>query len=108
MAMLGDKDMPQAIVQTVIYAAYSELTLEWWAAWVWKLVQQHVDVTDKLVSQELRQVLEQWVEQLLTKLGAHVGVTLIGHQAVVNLEHLVTVITGQNVVQVDQVKVDQD
>jgi|TARA_R110000823_G_scaffold214211_1_gene344079 hypothetical protein len=56
----------------------------------------------------LRQVLEQWVEQLLTKLGAHVGVTLIGHQAVVNLEHLVTVITGQNVVQVDQVKVDQD
>jgi|TARA_B110000977_G_scaffold101666_1_gene133157 hypothetical protein len=55
----------------------------------------------------LRQVLEQWVEQLLTKLGAHVGATLIGHQAVVNQEHLVIVETGQNVVLVDQVKADQ-
>jgi cellobiose-specific phosphotransferase system component IIB len=44
------------------------------------------------------------VQQLL-KHGVHVDVILIGHQVAEFLEHLVTAVTGQNVVQVVQVKV---
>ncbi|MDB4341566.1 hypothetical protein OAA22_00690 [bacterium] len=40
------------------------------------------------------------------KHGVLVDVILFGHQVAEFLEHLVTVVTGQNVVQADQVKAD--
>jgi|TARA_B110000967_G_C18646181_1_gene441001 hypothetical protein len=60
---------------------------------------------DKQVGQVPRQELVHIQVQQLLKHGVHVDVILIGQQAAEFQEHLVTVVTGQNVVQVVQVKV---